>query len=120
MKRSLPRKTTATRRWRTSWRSWHAAHKKPGGANYCLVPDRAEAIRQAVRLAGPGDTVLLAGKGPEDTLERGDVTLPWNEVEQARAALAELGAAGERGEGPIGLLACANWLSCAGSALNSF
>ncbi len=66
--------------------------KEAGRSNYCLVPDRAEAIRQAVRLAGPGDTVLLAGKGPEDTLERGDVTLPWNEVEQARAALAELGA----------------------------
>ena len=64
--------------------------KAAGRANYCIIPDRQHAIRQAVRLAGPGDTVLLAGKGPEDTLERADETLPWNEVEEARAALGRL------------------------------
>lgn len=61
--------------------------KGAGRANYCIIPDRQHAIRHAVRLAGPGDTVLLAGKGPEDTLERADETLPWNEIEEARAAL---------------------------------
>jgi UDP-N-acetylmuramoyl-L-alanyl-D-glutamate--2,6-diaminopimelate ligase len=55
--------------------------------NYELIPDRREAIRSAVRQARPGDTVLLAGKGPEDTLERGEDFLPWNEVQEARAAL---------------------------------
>ncbi|TSA87888.1 UDP-N-acetylmuramoyl-L-alanyl-D-glutamate--2,6-diaminopimelate ligase [Deinococcus detaillensis] len=58
-----------------------------GRSNYCLVPDRRQAISHAVRLAGPGDTVLLAGKGPEETLERLNETVPWNEVEEARAAL---------------------------------
>ena len=64
--------------------------KGAGRANYCIIPDRQHAIRQAVRLAGPGDTVLLAGKGPEDTLEREGETIPWNEVEEARAALGGL------------------------------
>ena len=53
-----------------------------------LVPDRREAIRQAVAQARPGDLVLLAGKGHEATLERRHETLPWNEVAEARAALA--------------------------------
>ena len=32
--------------------------------------------------------VLLAGKGHERTLERAHETLPWDEVQEARAALA--------------------------------
>ncbi|PNY81859.1 UDP-N-acetylmuramoyl-L-alanyl-D-glutamate--2,6-diaminopimelate ligase [Deinococcus koreensis] len=56
--------------------------------NFTSIPDRREAIRQIIRSAQPGDTVLLAGKGPEDTLERGQETLPWNEVQEAREALA--------------------------------
>lgn len=51
------------------------------------IGDRREAIRFAVLGASPGDTVLLAGKGPEDTLERGDLALPWDEVAEAAAAL---------------------------------
>ncbi|GAA4009421.1 UDP-N-acetylmuramoyl-L-alanyl-D-glutamate--2,6-diaminopimelate ligase [Deinococcus rubellus] len=64
--------------------------KGAGRANYCIIPDRQHAIRHAVRLAGPGDTVLLAGKGPEETLEREGETIPWNEVEEARTALGRL------------------------------
>lgn len=51
------------------------------------IGDRPEAIRYAVGHAGPRDTVVLAGKGPEDTLERDTETIPWDEVDQARAAL---------------------------------
>ncbi len=61
--------------------------REAGRSNYCIVPDRGRAIVHAIRLAGPGDTVLLAGKGPEDTLERMHETLPWNEAARARAAL---------------------------------
>lgn len=64
--------------------------REAGRANFELVPDRRAAIRRAVQWARPGDTVLLAGKGPEDTLERGSETLPWNEVAEARAALTEV------------------------------
>lgn len=52
------------------------------------IGNRTEAIRYAVAQARPGDTVVLAGKGPEDTLERDTETIPWDEVDQARQALA--------------------------------
>lgn len=61
------------------------------GVDYLLEPDRPTAIRRAVRLARPGDVVLLAGKGHERTLERASETLAWDEASEARAALAELG-----------------------------
>lgn len=63
--------------------------REAGRGNFLSIGDRAEAIRYAVASARPEDTVLLAGKGPEDTLERGTETLPWNEAEEARAALRE-------------------------------
>jgi UDP-N-acetylmuramoyl-L-alanyl-D-glutamate--2,6-diaminopimelate ligase len=34
--------------------------------------------------------VLLAGKGPEDTLERATETIPWDEAGLARTLLTEL------------------------------
>jgi UDP-N-acetylmuramoyl-L-alanyl-D-glutamate--2,6-diaminopimelate ligase len=60
---------------------------RSGGSEHHLVPDRREAIQMAVRLAQPGDTVLLAGKGHERTLERDGLTLPWDESAEARIAL---------------------------------
>jgi UDP-N-acetylmuramoyl-L-alanyl-D-glutamate--2,6-diaminopimelate ligase len=60
---------------------------RSGGGEHHLVPDRREAIQMAVRLAQPGDTVLLAGKGHERTLERDGQTLPWDESAEARIAL---------------------------------
>ncbi len=54
------------------------------------VPDRRDAVRHAIRVARDGDTVLLAGKGPEETLERGHETIPWDEAREAREALADL------------------------------
>ena len=61
------------------------------GRSFEVMPDRREAIRRAVGLARPGDLVLLAGKGPETTLERRFETLPWDEVAEAKAALAHQG-----------------------------
>ncbi len=58
-----------------------------GGTSFRLEPDRREAIRWAIQNARPGDTVLLAGKGHERTLERGTETLPWDETAEARAIL---------------------------------
>jgi UDP-N-acetylmuramoyl-L-alanyl-D-glutamate--2,6-diaminopimelate ligase len=51
------------------------------------VPDRREAIGEAIAAARPGDLVLLAGKGHESTLERDGETLPWNEEQEARRHL---------------------------------
>lgn len=56
-------------------------------SNYRSMADRREAIRFAIGQASPEDTVLLAGKGPEDTLERATEILPWNEVDEALQAL---------------------------------
>ena len=41
----------------------------PAGTPVSVVPERAEAIRQALASAGPGDAVLIAGKGHEDYQE---------------------------------------------------
>ncbi|WP_456414655.1 UDP-N-acetylmuramoyl-L-alanyl-D-glutamate--2,6-diaminopimelate ligase [Oceanithermus profundus] len=57
------------------------------GKDYLLEPDRARAIALALELARPGDTVVLAGKGHERTLERENETLPWNEAALARRLL---------------------------------
>ncbi|GGR14644.1 UDP-N-acetylmuramoyl-L-alanyl-D-glutamate--2,6-diaminopimelate ligase [Deinococcus ruber] len=59
-----------------------------GRSNFESLPDRRDAIRRAVSLALSGDTVLLAGKGPEDTLERLHETVAWNETQEAADALA--------------------------------
>lgn len=55
--------------------------------SYWCIPERTEAIALAFRLAEPGDTVILAGKGHERTLERRFETLPWDEAGVARSLL---------------------------------
>ncbi|WP_134772128.1 UDP-N-acetylmuramoyl-L-alanyl-D-glutamate--2,6-diaminopimelate ligase [Ornithinimicrobium flavum] len=62
--------------------------REAGRSNFVSIGDRTEAIRYAVRSAAPADTVVLAGKGPEATMERGTQLLPWEEIEEARRALA--------------------------------
>ncbi len=62
------------------------AARREGGV-FELVPDREEAILRAVLEAEEGDTVLLAGKGHETTLERGQQALPWDERAVALSAL---------------------------------
>ncbi len=74
-------------------RTMAEAAQRAGGV-YEIVPDRREAILRAILEAEEGDTVLLAGKGHETTLERGEEALPWNEREVALWAL------GVRGLGP--------------------
>ncbi|MBI5267835.1 MAG: UDP-N-acetylmuramoyl-L-alanyl-D-glutamate--2,6-diaminopimelate ligase, partial [candidate division Zixibacteria bacterium] len=66
---------------------------KPGlsGNKYEIIPDRAEAIRTILRQAGPGDLVLLAGKGAEPYQEIKGVKHPFEDAAVAREALAELG-----------------------------
>ncbi|WP_457637229.1 UDP-N-acetylmuramoyl-L-alanyl-D-glutamate--2,6-diaminopimelate ligase [Oceanithermus sp.] len=59
------------------------------GRDYLLEPDRERAIALALELARPSDTVVLAGKGHERTLERADATLPWNEAALVHKLLAQ-------------------------------
>ena len=64
-----------------------AAQLGTEGKQFVRVADRREAIAHAVNIARAGDTVLLAGKGHEATLERANITLLWNEVDEAQRAL---------------------------------
>lgn len=53
-----------------------------------VVPDRAAAIERAIRLASPGDAVLIAGKGHETVQVIGGIRRPFSDVDVARRALA--------------------------------
>ena len=52
-----------------------------------VIEDRAQAIAWALAEAAPVDTVLIAGKGHEQTQEIAGVSRPFSDVEQAREAL---------------------------------
>ena len=63
---------------------------KKEGETLFRVDDRREAIRKAIALAGPGDVVLLTGKGAEQAIVgRGGKLTPWDERTVAREALRE-------------------------------
>jgi UDP-N-acetylmuramoyl-L-alanyl-D-glutamate--2,6-diaminopimelate ligase len=55
-----------------------------------VEPDRRRAIATAFASAEPGDTVVIAGKGHETTQVTGDVTVPFDDREVARAELSRL------------------------------
>ncbi|MBU0929047.1 MAG: UDP-N-acetylmuramoyl-L-alanyl-D-glutamate--2,6-diaminopimelate ligase [Spirochaetes bacterium] len=56
-----------------------------------LIPDRRAAIEKAIRLARPGDAVLLLGKGHESTIDYASGAVPWNESAEAESALRAAG-----------------------------
>jgi UDP-N-acetylmuramoyl-L-alanyl-D-glutamate--2,6-diaminopimelate ligase len=56
-----------------------------------VEPDRIEAIRMALRMAQPGDVVLIAGKGHEDYQIVGDEVFPFDDVKITREIMEELG-----------------------------
>jgi UDP-N-acetylmuramoyl-L-alanyl-D-glutamate--2,6-diaminopimelate ligase len=62
----------------------------PPGSRYEIILDRREAIRHIIAMARPGDLVLLAGKGHEQTMRIGDRSMPWNDRTEAEAAIRNL------------------------------
>ena len=54
---------------------------------YSVIVDRREAIRVAIAMARPQDTVAIAGKGHEDYQIVGREKLPFSDPEEARRAL---------------------------------
>jgi UDP-N-acetylmuramoyl-L-alanyl-D-glutamate--2,6-diaminopimelate ligase len=62
---------------------------RPDEADRCrTVPDRRQAIHDALELAQPGDCVLVAGKGHENFQEIGDTLLPFDDRQVVRSLLA--------------------------------
>ena len=53
------------------------------------IGDRAEAIRAGARLLGPGDVLLIAGKGHETGQIIGSTVIPFSDHDAVKAALAE-------------------------------
>ncbi len=60
---------------------------KAPGRDFEVVIDRRAAIQRAIDVARPGDTVLLAGKGHERTMQMAQGAEPWDERAEAEAAI---------------------------------
>jgi UDP-N-acetylmuramoyl-L-alanyl-D-glutamate--2,6-diaminopimelate ligase len=60
---------------------------KREGADFLCIADRTAAIREAFHHASAGDTVLLAGKGHEQSIIIGREKLPWDDRKVAREQL---------------------------------
>lgn len=65
-----------------------ASRSGSAGAHYAAIVDRRAAILRAVAMAEPGDLVVIAGKGHERVQEIGGATIPFDDVDVAREALA--------------------------------
>ena len=55
---------------------------------YVVEPDRRRAIRLAIGVSRPGDTLLIAGKGHEPYQIVGQKRLPFNDRQEAAQAMA--------------------------------
>ncbi|MBI2354399.1 MAG: UDP-N-acetylmuramoyl-L-alanyl-D-glutamate--2,6-diaminopimelate ligase [Deltaproteobacteria bacterium] len=73
-------------------REYHPDELSKGFADkgFVMLENRRDAIRLAVRLARPGDIVLLTGKGHEDYQIIGSTKQPFDDREEAAKAFAEL------------------------------
>ncbi len=63
---------------------------------HVVEPDRTAAINRAIREAGPGDIVLIAGKGHEPYQVLRDQTIHFDDREKAREVLRSFGYRRER------------------------
>jgi UDP-N-acetylmuramoyl-L-alanyl-D-glutamate--2,6-diaminopimelate ligase len=64
-----------------------------------VIPDRAQAIAEAIAEAAAADVVLVAGKGHEDYQIVGEQRLPFSDTEEVQQALAERGQQSAGGKG---------------------
>ena len=60
------------------------------GRTFFCIPDRRRAIQYACQNAKPGDTVMVCGKGHEQSMCFGEVEYPWDDRTALRAALSEV------------------------------
>jgi len=52
---------------------------KREGENFWKILDRREAINKALKIASPGDFVVITGKGAEETMAIGNKRISWND-----------------------------------------
>ncbi len=70
----------------------HAVNAGREAGRDCVeIEDRREAIAHALSVAKEGDTVVVAGKGHEQSIIYGNKVVPWDERQVAREELARLG-----------------------------
>jgi UDP-N-acetylmuramoyl-L-alanyl-D-glutamate--2,6-diaminopimelate ligase len=55
--------------------------KKRRNTGFQVILDRKEAIRTALSVAGPGDVLVVSGKGPEKFLIAGNRKIPFSDAE---------------------------------------
>jgi len=65
-----------------------AAAGRVEGTDFFCIADRQRAILHAVRLAAPGDVVIVCGKGHEQSMCFGATEHPWRDQDALRWALA--------------------------------
>jgi len=70
--------------------------EKKANGTLKIIPNRPQAIRAAFALAQKGDLVLLLGKGHENSIIYKDHADPYDEIDEARKALKELGFGGKK------------------------
>lgn len=58
--------------------------------HFRVIEDRRLAIVEALRMAGKGDTVLVAGKGHENFQEFATTTIPFDDRQVVRSELEKL------------------------------
>jgi UDP-N-acetylmuramoyl-L-alanyl-D-glutamate--2,6-diaminopimelate ligase len=63
-----------------------------------VIPDRREAIARALEMAGPGDVVVIAGKGHESVQVLRDRSVPFDDRQVAREILTRRNGAQARGD----------------------
>ncbi|MDQ6825011.1 MAG: UDP-N-acetylmuramoyl-L-alanyl-D-glutamate--2,6-diaminopimelate ligase, partial [Candidatus Eremiobacteraeota bacterium] len=63
------------------------AGMRTGRAEHTVIRDRTSAIQEAIRSAGAGDVVVIAGKGHEAYQIVGDDRIPYSDMQVAQEAI---------------------------------
>jgi UDP-N-acetylmuramoyl-L-alanyl-D-glutamate--2,6-diaminopimelate ligase len=69
---------------------YEGIEKANGAKKTKLIADRKRAIQTAFESAKPGDVVILAGIGHQDSRNMGGTNVPWDERQIARTLLKKL------------------------------
>ena len=73
-----------------------SAAGRVAGADFFCIADRQRAILHAIRLADPGDVVIVCGKGHEQSMCFGVTEHPWRDQDALRGWRPEIGSCARR------------------------